>query len=409
MRKKTTAMAGFGDSDSDAQLVVPRIIAAQVSPARSPAVAARVGIALGAAITVCFVTGLLSHWIQHPPSWFWWPPRPVWLYRVTQGAHVLSGVTAIPLLLVKLWSVYPRLFAKPLIGGPIRALERGSIAVLVGAVMFQLATGLFNTAQWYPWKFFFTTTHYAIAYVAFGAVAVHLAVKLPVVRAAVSRPVTGTADTDRGPSPTAAPADRERHAGMSRRAVLGIAGITAAVAGLATAGQTIRFLRWLSVLAPRTGQGPQGVPVNRTAAQAGVTALVFDPAYRLHVTVGSRQRAFTVADLRALPQSEAALPIACVEGWSASARWTGVRLLDLLTVVGGYPGGSIRFTSLEQSGLYRVSVLPPSHVVDPDSLIALRLNGQELDIDHGYPCRLIAPSRPGVLQTKWLSSIEVLA
>ena len=45
---------------------------------------------------------------------------------------------------------------------------------------------------------------------------------------------------------------------------------------------------------------------------------------------------------------------------------------------------------------------------DELTLVALELNGEVLDIDHGYPARLIAPARPGVLQTKWLSSLEVL-
>jgi hypothetical protein len=49
----------------------------------------------------------------------------------------------------------------------------------VGATIFQLSTGLLNIAQYYPWKFFFPAAHYAMAYVALGAVAVHLAVKLP--------------------------------------------------------------------------------------------------------------------------------------------------------------------------------------------------------------------------------------
>ncbi|MBC7403690.1 MAG: molybdopterin-dependent oxidoreductase, partial [Microbacteriaceae bacterium] len=30
------------------------------------------------------------------------------------------------------------------------------------------------------------------------------------------------------------------------------------------------------------------------------------------------------------------------------------------------------------------------------------------DIDHGFPARMIAPGRPGVLQTKWLSKLEVI-
>ncbi len=39
-------------------------------------------------------------------------------------------------------------------------------------------------------------------------------------------------------------------------------------------------------------------------------------------------------------------------------------------------------------------------------LLALRLNGENLHIDHGYPVRLIAPNRPGVMQTKWLRQVE---
>ncbi|WP_406238689.1 molybdopterin-dependent oxidoreductase [Nocardia sp. NBC_01009] len=373
------------------------------STARGPEVAARVGIALGAAVLVCFVTGLLSHWIQHPPHWFWWPANPAWLYRLTQGLHVISGVAAIPLLLVKLWAVYPRLFERPLIGPPLRALERGSIALLVGATIFQLSTGLLNTAQYYPWKFFFPTTHYAMAYVAVGALAVHLAVKLPVIRKALSRPVDSDPDT-----PSASPADTSGHHRVSRRAVLVAAGLSATAATLAVAGQTVPFLRWAAVLAPRSGQGPQGVPVNRSAKAAGISEHARALDYQLTVIVGDQQRRFSRDELLALPQTSARLPIACVEGWSASADWSGVRLRDLLAAVGAYRGGDVRFTSLERGGLYNSSLLPQRHAVDTNTLVALSLNGETLDLDHGYPCRLIAPSRPGVLQTKWLSTIEVL-
>ena len=55
---------------------------AAVAPADQPARRSRSAVAFG----VCFLTGLLSHLIQHPPGWFWWPSRPVGLYRVTQGA-----------------------------------------------------------------------------------------------------------------------------------------------------------------------------------------------------------------------------------------------------------------------------------------------------------------------------------
>lgn len=366
-----------------------------VSSARGPEVASRVGLALGTAITICFVTGLLSHWIQHPPGWFWWPASPVWLYRVTQGAHVIVGVAAIPLLLVKLWAVYPKLFQRPVIGSPLRILERGSIALLVGATIFELSTGLFNIAQYYPWKFFFPTAHYAMAYIMAGALVVHLAVKLPVIRAALSRPLD-----------EAEPADR-RH--VSRRAVVRATWLAAGVAVVAVAGQTVPFLRWASLLAPRSGVGPQGVPVNRSVAAAGISTAALDPGYRLTVSTGGRSRQFTRAELLALPQTSARLPIACVEGWSASAEWSGVRLRDLLAAVGSYRGGDVRLRSLETGGIYYSSVLPQRHAIDANTLIALAINGETLELDHGYPCRLIAPNRPGVLQTKWLSTIEVLS
>jgi hypothetical protein len=77
------------------------------------------------AFTICFLTGLASHFAQHPVSWFSWPTRPVSLYQFTQGAHVLSGIAAIPLLLAKLWSVYPRLFARPPLRPAARLLTHG--------------------------------------------------------------------------------------------------------------------------------------------------------------------------------------------------------------------------------------------------------------------------------------------
>ncbi|ANE82287.1 molybdopterin-binding protein [Mycobacterium adipatum] len=361
---------------------------------RGTAVTARVGVALGLAVAVCFVTGLLSHFIQHPQPWFAWPTRPVWLYRVTQGLHVASGIAAIPLVVVKLWSVWPKLFQRPVIGGPVRLLERGSILVLVASILFELTTGLLNIAHWYVFEFYFPPAHYAMAYVAAGAVLVHLAVKLPIVRRALGEPVDDVTDGV--------------HVGPNRRTVLRGTWLAVAAATVVTAGQTVPVLRRVSVLAPRSGEGPQGVPVNRSAIAAGVLATARSPRYRLTVTNGARSRAFTVDDLRALPQATYRLPIACVEGWSAEAEWTGVVLVDLLAAVAGSPDADVRMVSLEAPGPYSRTVLPARHARDPQTLIALQLNGETLNLDHGYPCRLIAPSRPGVLQTKWLSRIEVL-
>jgi DMSO/TMAO reductase YedYZ molybdopterin-dependent catalytic subunit len=42
----------------------------------------------------------------------------------------------------------------------------------------------------------------------------------------------------------------------------------------------------------------------------------------------------------------------------------------------------------------------------PDSLLALRVNGADLSLDHGYPARIIVPAINGVHNTKWVKSID---
>ena len=362
---------------------------------RGTAITARVGMALGVAVTICFITGFISHFIQHPQPWFYWPTRPVWLYQLTQGLHIISGIAAIPLLVVKLWSVYPKLFERPIIGGLTRQLERASILVLVASMLFQLSTGIMNTAKWYGFKFFFTTNHYAMAYVVAGAVLVHIGVKLPIIRRALGEPLEEI--------PTG-----QLSAGPTRRTVLRGTWLAVGVATVLTAGQTVSWLRRVSLLAPRSGQGPQGLPVNRTAWAAGVLRAAGSPDYRLTVTNGTAVRAFTLAELAAMPQVTHQLPIACVEGWSATATWTGVPLSKLVEAVGASADSDVRMISLEPPGPYSRTVLPARHARDSQTLIALKLNGEQLHPDHGYPARLIAPSRPGVLQTKWLTRIEVV-
>jgi DMSO/TMAO reductase YedYZ molybdopterin-dependent catalytic subunit len=354
-------------------------------------VTSRVGLWLGIMFTVCFVTGLLSHAIQHPPSWFFWPSRPVNLYRVTQGVHVISGIASIPLLLAKLWTVFPKLFSRPVARSIVHAIERGSILLLSASAFFELVTGIFNIFQNYPWPFYFPTIHYAIAWVAIGSILVHVAVKLPLIRAGLGEKPKPQSDSG----------------GLSRRGFLRVTWLTAGAAVLATAGSTVPFLRGVSVLATRSDGGSQSLPVNRTADHAGVRSKATNPAWQLEFRGPSGLHRFTLNDLRAMPQTTAALPIACVEGWSASATWTGVPIAELLRRVGAQPGTPVRVHSLERGSIYGTSTLPGEHTKDPLTLLALRLNGVELDLDHGYPCRIIAPSRPGVLQTKWVASMEV--
>ncbi|MGB7450275.1 MAG: molybdopterin-dependent oxidoreductase [Ornithinimicrobium sp.] len=371
---------------------------------RSPHVAARVGLWLGICFGVCFLTGLISHYAQEYQQPVTFPTSPVWGYRLTQGLHVVTGTATIPLLLVKLWTVYPNLFA----GFPRRDLrrmavtgaERGSIAVLVASAIFLLTTGLLNTTHWYPWDFSFRSTHYALGWIATGALVVHIAVKLPVIRDAL----LGDVDDDDHDRPSAT-----KEGSLSRRALLQTTWLAAGVTVLATAGATVPLLRKVSVLGVRSGDGPGGIPINRTAESARITDAMVDEGYRLTISVGGTETAFARKDLLALPQRTEKLPIACVEGWSASGDWTGVRLRDLLDAAGAAPGADVIVRSMQPRGPFRVTRLPQNFVDDDRTLVALQLAGEDLDMDHGYPCRLIAPNRPGVLQTKWLQRLEVQA
>ena len=368
---------------------------------RSAAVTARVGLWLGICFGVCFATGLISHYAQNPGQPIPFPTHPAWGYRVTQGLHVVTGTAAVPLLLVKLWTVYPRLFRRPERGVrrlALDGLERGSIAVLVASAVFLLATGLANTSTWYPWDFSFRTTHYAIAWVAIGSLVLHIAVKLPVIRRALTSDIESTVD-DR---PTAAEPGM-----LSRRGLLRTTWVAAGVAALTVAGAAVPGLRRVSVFAVRSGEGPQGVPINKSAAAAHITDDMVGPAYRLEVVHGGRTVALTREELQAMEQRTESLPIACVEGWSAGAEWSGVRLRDLLDLVEAPAGSEVDVHSLQPSGAFRHTVLQANFADDDRTLVALALHGEPLSRDHGEPARLIAPNRPGVLQTKWLARLEV--
>ena len=369
-------------------------------PAHDVRAASVLGIALGVCFTACFVTGLVSHTLQHPPGWFEWSSRPAGLYRITQGLHVISGTAAIPLLLAKLWSVYPRLFL-PMARRVADTIERVSLVPLVGGSLFMLFTGTANIARWYPWPFFFPRGHYWGAWITMGALIVHVGARASTARRALRAHPEPTVERDGVARPD--------HELVGRRALLGWAGGSSLALSLVTAGQTVPFLRRLLLFAPRRPDiGSQGLPVNRSAAEAGVADRANDPQWRLVVEVAGQPRlSLDLAAIAALPQRRATLPIACVEGWSANARWTGVSVIDVLDHASATTFDSIEVISMEANGLYSRSVLNGRQARDRDTILATTLNDMELDLDHGYPLRLIGPNRPGVMQTKWVERLVV--
>ena len=381
------------------------------STLRSTAVTARVGRILGIAIGICFLTGLLSHYQYEPWSWLPEPASPVWAYRVTQGAHVAVGMACIPLVLLKLWSIYPNQFRWPPVRSVKHAIERGTVAVLVASTLVQLTTGFLNVLNWYPFPWFFPPVHRFLSYVVVGSILLHVAVKLPdIVYGLQTKVADGDVLTE---IPWNENPDSHSNAGplpppvtpaLSRRGVLTAAGAGIGVVVVTSVGQTLTPLEPLGLLAVRRpSRGPQGVPVNRTADQAKVAAAATAADWTLRVD-GPRPYALSLAEVEGLVAYEARLPITCVEGWSVNADWRGLRLLDLVQRAGGTADSRVQFHSVETEGYNHSEMFGPQL---SEAVLATHLNGERLNLDHGYPLRLIAPNRPGVLNTKWLNRIEV--
>jgi hypothetical protein len=427
---------------------------ALASPSRHPRMAVVLGRLLGSAFVICFFTGLYSHFIQNPAPWMVFPTVIPNLYAITQGLHIAAGIACFPLILGKLYTIYPRLFVYPPITSFANLLERASIALFVAASLVEIVIGMINTADWYPFPFPFRQTHFALAFVIIGSLAIHIGIKLPIINqywtkkrsydasgelippldedaapalaAAVATVATVEPNSEQTDGqPTAEPARgltgkifawiddapnarRGPAARTSRRGFL--ITVFASLAGVVAfwSGQSFKPLDALNLIAPRKmGDGPNSLPINRTAKDAQITADLVGSDWRLVVKRGDTTRSYSYAELLAMPQRTVELPIACVNGWSQTATWKGVRLNELMDAVGRKPGEAIMLTSLEVKGSYRITTMGAEFVENDLTLVALHLNDEVLDVEHGYPARMIAPARPGVLQTKWLSTLEV--
>jgi DMSO/TMAO reductase YedYZ molybdopterin-dependent catalytic subunit len=388
------------------------------SPLRGSWLTSVLGLILLLTLPLVIITGLLDYAAYGPRfgqafplhvSWmrlplFDWPTRPSWLFRLTQGLHVGLGIVLIPVVLAKLWSVIPKLFVWPPARSVAQVLERLSLLLLVGGILFEIATGVLNIQYAYLFGFDFYTAHYFGAWVFIGAFVAHVVLKLPRLIVTLRRRPPAT------PAPDDLVAERPGPATMGRRGALALVGGGALLLAVLTFGQTIDGpLRRTALLLPRgrnPGSGPNGFQVNRSAAAAGIQPAETGTAWRLMLTGGGRTVQLDRAALLAMGQHTARLPIACVEGWSTMQTWTGVRLADLAALAGVPDPGSAHVRSLERGGLFRQATLQSNQVADRDSLLALRVNGADLSADHGFPARVIVPALPGVHCTKWVASIE---
>ena len=133
---------------------------------------------------------------------------------------------------------------------------------------------------------------------------------------------------------------------------------------------------------------------------------------RIHGLV-DRETVLTWDQLIALPVFEQYVTIACVSNevggkLVGNAKWTGVRLRDVLEIAGVQTAATQLVARSSVSDF--TAGMPTAWVMDPDRepMIAFKMNDEPLPRIHGYPARLIVPGLFGyVSATKWLTDLEL--
>jgi hypothetical protein len=188
---------------------------------------------------------------------------------------------------------------------------------------------------------------------------------------------------------------RPRRTDLDRRALLRTAALGAGAALAVTAWDG-----WAATDRRFTGSVPRA---RLTPAAMPVTSWIDDRVQRIDPaqwTLRVGEAPFDLAALRALPHDRFTATLDCTGGWCSDQEWAGVRLDALLAAAGVTPGRSVEVRSatgytrwFERAALDEV-------------WLATRLGGRPLSYGHGFPARIVAPSRRGFWWVKWVEEIR---
>jgi DMSO/TMAO reductase YedYZ molybdopterin-dependent catalytic subunit len=109
-------------------------------------------------------------------------------------------------------------------------------------------------------------------------------------------------------------------------------------------------------------------------------------------------------EVTALPSFQKVTTLNCVEGWSVTYLWTGVKLKDVLEKA-GYDTNAKVVIFRSYDG-YSTS-LPLDFIVNRDILLAYKLNGVVIPPERGFPFQVVAEDQLGYKWAKWITEIEV--
>ena len=138
----------------------------------------------------------------------------------------------------------------------------------------------------------------------------------------------------------------------------------------------------------------------------GPTPRVEADAFELRVFGLAEEQVFTWQDLLALPQTDLTRDFHCVTHWSKlDVSWTGVRTTDFMNAI--KPSPDATHVMLHCYGGYTTNLHLDDFLAE-DCLIAHKLEGEAIPVDHGGPVRVIIPHLYAWKSAKWLSGIEFM-
>jgi DMSO/TMAO reductase YedYZ molybdopterin-dependent catalytic subunit len=146
----------------------------------------------------------------------------------------------------------------------------------------------------------------------------------------------------------------------------------------------------------------------------GNTPLIDVDAWRLKLegADGPQAQTLTLADVKSLPEVSQTTELKCVEGWSTVVNWSGARFVDFAKKYP--PPAGTRFVAMAsepegwEDDWYYVG-LDLASCLHPQTLLAWKMNGEELTTDHGAPLRLVMPHKYGIKQIKLITRIAYAA
>jgi DMSO/TMAO reductase YedYZ molybdopterin-dependent catalytic subunit len=165
-----------------------------------------------------------------------------------------------------------------------------------------------------------------------------------------------------------------------------------------------------------TGRLPPGQSATRRFPVVGETAPGPDAAaatdlgrWRLRVEgLVARPRSFRYDEVLALPQRDLRVDVHCVTGWTRFATsFTGVPLVEVVDLAGG-PLPGARFVRFEASSARRHDTSLPIDTL-AECWLVHTADGRPLDVAHGWPLRVVTPSRYFYKSLKWVRLVELRA